>query len=168
MRIMYVCNSLIPDLLKFLKDEGRYKYRMIEYTEKITKFFESLPVCEEDERYLYLLSKALKKDYLRLRSRKLSPADSVICIIYRLLSEVTDEAPEEITRIFQMFHENIKNRAKLDKFQKTSELLGSNETGKLRLQSLDLYSVEHPVPRSQELCGESKEWEEVDGREIEL
>ena len=173
--IIDICDSLVTDLIKFLKDEGRYKYRMIGYMKKISDTFESLYDTQEDEdievyeRILYLMHKSIHHDYKRLRSRKLSPADSVICILRKLLENVPEFS--EVKEIIQGFYDNIKNRAKLDKLTKIGvslEEVEGGSIGKLRLPDINLYSIEHPSPRSQELIGESQEWGKTDGREIEL
>lgn len=174
--IIDICDSLVTDLLKFLKDEGRYKFRMIGYMKKITDYFESFYDIQTDEeietyeRILYLIHKSINHDYRRLRVRKLSPADSVICIINKLLEYIP--GAEEPKSIFQMFFDNIKNKGKLDKLTKTDtflkEAMEEGKIGKLRLSDINLYSLEHPTPRTQEIIGESNEWGNVSGKEIEL
>ena len=174
--ILDICDSLVTDLIKFLKDEGRYKYRMISYMKKITNFFESLYDSQTDEdietyeRILYLMHKNINHDYRRLRIKKLSPADSVICIINKLFGYIPNA--EEPKEIIKMFFDNIKNKGKLDKLLKTEtsleEAMSEGKIGKLRLQDIGLYYLEHPLPRSQEIKGESQEWEEVSGKEIEF
>lgn len=176
--ILDVCDSLVTDMIKFLKEEGRYKYRMIGYVKEITKFFESFYDNQTDEdienyeRILYQLSKSIKIDYSRLRVRKLSPADSVICIILKLLGFMSEEMVGEVRSLFQKFHDNIKNRAKNDKLSRiedsVSRSLEDLTLGKLKLSDIDLYSVEHPKPKVYEGDGELHEWGKTDGKEIEL
>lgn len=172
----------MTDLLKFLKDEGRYKYRMVSYMKTITNAFESLYDSQTDEdieiyeRIIYRMHKSLYEDYRRLRSKKLTPADSVICLALKLLTiteeYIKTEGLSEATDILRGFHNNIKNKGKYDKLMKTEstlkESLGTLELGKLRLPDIDLYSVEHPVPRTQEILGESDTWGESKGTEVKL
>lgn len=175
--IIDICDSLVTDLIKFLKDEGRYKFRMIGYISKISRSFESLyndqtdEEIEEYERFIYLMSKSIYHDYKRLRSRKLSPADSVICIISKLLEYVNDCSPV-IKETFKMFYDNIKNRAKQDKLMKIENTLlqaiQNGETGKLRLSDINLYSIEHPAPRIQEITESTEKWSESNEEEIKL
>lgn len=177
-----ICDSLVTDLLKFLKDEGRYKYRMIGYMRSITDSFEKNYDTQTDEdievyeRILYLLHKSIYIDYRRLRLRRLSPADSVICLILKLIS-ISEEYQEKqnfpgLKEIFQGFHENIKNRGKLDKLVKTEttlrQAIEEKSLGKLRMSDLNLYLLEHPQPKSQKIIGEQHEWGETEGKEIEL
>ena len=174
--ILDICDSLVTDLLKFLKDEGRYKYRMIGYMKKVTDSFEYFYDSQTDEdieiyeRILYLMHKSIYHDYHRLRARKLSPADSVICLINKLLEDVPDF--QEIKEMFQGFYDNIKNRGKLDKLTKTEttlkEAIKEGSIGKLRLSDIGLYYLEHPEPKTQELIGESLGWGGTNGTEIEL
>lgn len=174
--IIDICDSLVTDLIKFLKEEGRYKYRMIGYIKKISSFFESYYENQTDEdiktfgRILYFMHKSIYHDYKRLRNRKVSPADSVICILIKLMSFVPE--CQEIKDLLQMFHDNIKNKAKSDKLLRIDntlkEAIKDLSLGKLKMSDINLYSLEHPEPKSQEIMGESKEWGGTNGKEIEL
>lgn len=171
-----ICDSLVTDLLMFLKDEGRYKYRMIGNMKKVTDFFESFYDNQSDEdieiyeRILYLMHKSIYHDYKRLRNRKLSPADSVICIIRKLLEYIPEYS--EIKDIFGGFYDNIRNRGKLDKLDKIDisikDAIKEEKLGKLRLQDINLYLLEHPSPKTQEIIEESQKWGVTNGEEIKL
>lgn len=176
--VIDICDSLVTDLLKFLKDEGRYKYRMIRYMKEITDSFENIYDNQTDEdidtyeRILYLMRKSIEIDYHRLRIRKLSPADSVICIITKLLSFLPEEILPNVRGLFQGFYENIKNKAKLDKLVRTEttlkEAIKNEELGKRKASDIGLYQIEHPEPKTHEITGESQTWGRTSGKEIEL
>lgn len=183
--IIDICDSLVTDLLYFLKDEGRYKYRMIRCMNKIMDIFKDIydkksnEEIEFCERIIYLTNKNIRIDYKRLRARKLSPADSTICLILKLIS-IAKELQEEINpkilkveEILQSFYENIRNKGKKDKLKRTENIIKdaikSKKIGKLRKLDINLYEVEHPEPKKQELIGEKKSWGiENKEKEIEL
>ena len=85
--IFDICDFLVVELTQFLKDEGRYKYRMIEYIKSIKDQFSKTYKSQTEEdiniygRVLYVINRSIIKDYQRLRQKRLTPADSLICII---------------------------------------------------------------------------------------
>ena len=169
-----ISQYLVSSLISFLKDEGRYKFRMIDYIKSIQYDFEtaSIVITPEDlniyGRVLYNLKKAIPQDYKRLRTRNLSPADSVICLIKKLYDvseslEGENRFKAEQSRIggyIKMFFENMKSRVKLDPLWITEKTIldsvKNQKWGTLCLKELDLYHLEHPEykPKIQEILEE--------------
>ena len=132
-------------------------------------------------RVLYVLNRSIEKEYKRLRIKRLSPADSLICIILKLIN--TSETLEggenrfkgeqqKIKEIFQRFHDNIRNKAKNDHLWKIEntirEAVEISKWGTLSLDELDIYGIEHPAEnKTQELIGEKDTWtEKAEGKEV--
>lgn len=184
--ILDVCDFLVVELTEFLKDEGRYKYRMLDYIKSIKDEFDitHASMTEDDTniygRVLYVLKKSIIQDYKRLRIRRLSPADSVLCIILKLIN--VSESIEgqnrytkeqgEIKKVIQKLYDNIRNKAKYDHLKRIEESIKTSiETkkwGTLSLDELNLYNIEHPDKnqKSRELVGEKNTWGSSNGKEV--
>ena len=185
--IFDICEFLVVDLIQFLKEEGRYKFKMIDYMKSVTNsFLEAHKLQTEEDiniygRVLYVLNRSIEKEYKRLRIKRLSPADSLICIILKLIN--TSETLEggenrfngeqqKIKEIFQRFHDNIRNKAKNDHLWKIEntirEAVEISKWGTLSLDELNIYGIEHPAEnKTQELIGEKDTWtEKVEGKEV--
>ena len=185
--IFDICEFLVIDLIQFLKEEGRYKFRMIDYMKSVTNSFLKAHKLQTEEdiniygRVLYVLNRSIEKEYKRLRIKRLSPADSLICIILKLIN--TSETLEggenrfngeqqKIKEIFQRFHDNIRNKAKNDHLWKIEntirESVEISKWGTLSLDELDIYGIEHPAEnKTQELIGEKDTWtEKTGGKEV--
>ena len=174
--IFDVCDFLVTELISFLKEEGRYKFRMITYMKACSKTFDKIRQASLEEiniygRVLYVLSRAISKDYLRLRQKRLTPADATICIILKLIetSESLEggnnrylESQEELKSILSPIYDNIKNRAKRDHLWKTvnsiRDSVKSSKYGALSLDSFSLREIENPTPKEQEITGEKEGW----------
>ena len=185
--IFDICEFLVVDLIQFLKEEGRYKFRMIDYMKSVTNSFLKAHKLQTEEdiniygRVLYVLNRSIEKEYKRLRIKRLSPADSLICIILKLIN--TSETLEggenrfngeqqKIKEIFQKFHDNIRNKAKNDHLWKIEntirEAVEISKWGTLSLDELDIHGIEHPAEnKTQELIGEKDTWtEKTEGKEV--
>lgn len=185
--ILDICDFLVVELTEFLKDEGRYKYRMLDYIKSIRDEFDKTNknITEEDiniyGRVLYVLNRSIIRDYQRLRMKRLSPADSVLCIMLKLIdvSESLEggenrfiKEQSKIKEVIQKLYDNIRNKAKYDHLWKIENSIRDsvkiNKWGTLSLGEFDLYHVEHPEenPKTQEVIGEKNTWGSSNGKEV--
>ena len=184
--IFDICDFLVCELISFLKDEGRYKFRMIDYMNTIEEQYDiaNRKQTEEDVniygRVLYVLNRSITKEYIRLRTKRLSPADSLICIILKLfnVSETLDgenkfiSEQTKVKEIIQKLYDNIRNRSKKDHLWRIENTIRDsvsiNKWGTLSLDEFDLYHVENPVEKEQEVVGEKNSWTKTTEKEILL
>ena len=187
--IFDICESLVIDLIDFLKEEGRYKFRMIDNMNLIMNIFRGYHEIQTEEdvniygRVLYVLNRSLMKEYQRLRVKRLTPADSLICIILKLLnlSESLEngenrfkEGQDKIKELIQKFYDNIRNRAKNDHLWKIEnsvrDAVEQKKWGTLCLEDFGFYRVEHPeiLSTTQDLVGEKNSWVKDNGKEVNL
>ena len=182
--ILYSCKHLLNSFIQFLKDEGRYKFRMISYMNDVTKLFDDMENSITDEekeiygRVFYNYHKLIVRDFVRLRKRKLTPADAIICLMRQLLSilKTTSEThrfPElqnRLTELFQMFYDNIKNRHKSTTSHKTElfirDLINTGKWGPICKRRLDLYEIENPSKKIKTLEEEIQPWSIIKGKEV--
>lgn len=185
--ILDICDFLVVELTEFLKDEGRYKYRMLDYIKSIRDEFDKTnkKITEKDiniyGRVLYVLNRSITRDYQRLRMKRLSPADSVLCIMLKLInvSESLEGGENrfiseqtKIKEVIQKLYDNIRNKAKYDHLWKIENSIRDsvkiNKWGTLSLDEFDLYHVEHPEenPKTQEVIGEKNTWGTSNGKEV--
>jgi hypothetical protein len=185
--ILDICDFLVVELTEFLKDEGRYKYRMLDYIKSIRDEFNKTnkKVTEKDiniyGRVLYVLNRSITRDYQRLRMKRLSPADSVLCIMLKLInvSESLEGGENRFTKeqsrikeVIQKLYDNIRNKAKYDHLWKIENSIRDsvkiNKWGTLSLDEFDLYHVEHPEenPKTQDVIGEKNTWGSSSGKEV--
>ena len=65
--IFDICEFLVIDLIQFLKEEGRYKFRMIDYMKSVTNSFLKAHKLQTEEdiniygRVLYVLNRSIEK-----------------------------------------------------------------------------------------------------------
>lgn len=184
--IFDICEFLIVELTEFLKEEGRYKYRMLDYIKSIQDEFNKAHEVETEEdiniygRVLYVINRSIIKDYQRLRIRRLSPADSVLCIILKLINvseslEGENRFTEEQTnvkKIIQKLYDNIRNKSKYDHLWKIENTIRESveikKWGTLSLDDFSLRKIEHPEknPRTQDVIGEKNTWGSSSGKEV--
>lgn len=185
--ILDICDFLVVELTEFLKDEGRYKYRMLDYIKSIQDEFDKINknITKEDiniyGRVLYVLNRSIIRDYQRLRMKRLSPADSTLCIMLKLInvSESLEggenrfiKEQSKIKEVTQKLYDNIRNKAKYDHLWKIENSIRDsvkiNKWGTLSLDEFDLYHVEHPEenPKTQEVIGEKNTWGSSNGKEV--
>lgn len=185
--ILDICDFLVVELTEFLKDEGRYKYRMLDYIKSIRDEFDKTnkKITEKDiniyGRVLYVLNRPITRDYQRLRMKRLSPADSVLCIMLKLInvSESLEGGENRFTKeqsrikeVIQKLYDNIRNKAKYDHLWKIENSIRDsvkiNKWGTLSLDEFDLYHVEHPEenPKTQDVIGEKNTWGSSSGKEV--
>lgn len=185
--ILDICDFLVVELTEFLKDEGRYKYRMLDYIKSIRGEFDKINKRVTDEdiniygRVLYVLNRSIIRDYQRLRIKRLSPADSVLCIILKLInvSESLEDGQNRFTNeqvkikeVIQKLYDNIRNKAKYDHLWKIENSIRDSveikKWGTLSLDEFSLYHIEHPEenPKTQEVIGEKNTWGSSNGKEV--
>lgn len=125
--ILDVIDFLVVDLTEQLKEENRCFGIVKSYLKSISDAYSKIyPDMTDDDievygKILYLLKPLLRKEYKRLVNKKLSPADSIICIIKKLLN-IIEEVPEFIYRkelgtvkkVIDRLYDNIRNRSKKD------------------------------------------------------
>ena len=123
--LMYVGKILIEELKILLEDEGRNFGIMISYFSSIdsalTKLFTD-EMMENEEIYqkiLFLYKPLIMREYRKLGGRKLSKADRVIVILYKLfevLYEIEDYPGHKelgtIRKIITKLYNNIRNTSK--------------------------------------------------------
>ena len=101
---------------------------------------------------LYLHKGLLRKEFNRLTTKKLSPADATITIIRRLLSiilEVEDleykTEVESIKEVIDNLWEYIKNRSKNDSLFNLADVVKTNlNKGSLGKYALDEFTLKEP------------------------
>lgn len=184
--IFDVCDFLVSDLIEFLKEENRYKFRMIDYMKSITDEFSKAHENQTEEdiniygRVLYVVNRSIIREFQRLRTKRLTPADALICIILKLItvSESLEggenrfkEEQDKVKEVISKLHENIRNKSKFDKLWKIDNTIRDSVSigrwGTLSLDQFDIYHVEHPIERTPELEGEKSNWGTT-GKEVTL
>lgn len=152
-----IVSFLCTELEIFLEDEGRYFGITKSYIHSIKESYNrvSCKVSESDieiyGKLLYLFKPLLKKEFRRLKSKKLSSGDSAIIMIHKILEIIFTEKPQQfkyskelktIRKIINKFYENIKNPKKKDPLYilcNTIKLY--KEDGKVGKYSLDQFSL---------------------------
>ncbi len=123
---------LINDLEKFLDKEGRYYGSMVSNIRKIRVSIKSIENPEDDlisqeemiNRIVYLYKPIIIQEYKKFLKKRVSKADSIICICKRIIdtvgpilysedfTEEEEHAVDTIKTIIESFYNNIKNRNK--------------------------------------------------------
>lgn len=152
--ILDIVDFLITDLWPQLKKENRLRGVVLDYRSTIIDAFNKI---HEEGQYLDIYGKILylhrgliKKEYNRLVTRKLSPADSIITISRRLLSiilEVSEinnkDSIEDIKNTVDKLWDYIKNRAKNDFLFNLADKVKTNmNNGYIGKHSIDELSLE--------------------------
>ena len=182
--ILYSCKHLLNSFIRFLKDEGRYKFRMISYMNEATSLFNEMEnsISEEEKeiygRVFYNYNKLIVRDFEKLRKRRLTPADSIICLMRQLLSILKNPSEmirftklrDRLTELFQQFYDNIRNRHKSILFHKTElfirDLINTGKWGPICKRKLDLYEIENPSQKIKTLEEEVQPWSIIKGKEV--
>ena len=146
---------LVNDLEKFLYQEGRYFGIMVSYVHRVREILKCLrPELEEADdiiwkRIVFLYKPLILREYKKLLRRRVSKADSVICIVRKILEIVLVYAEEDtfnnfnkIYSIFGKMYSNIKNKGKEYSMPYlSSAVAGSIEEGIVGLHKLDKFSI---------------------------
>lgn len=131
---------LMLELKGFLKDEGRffglaksYMNSIDEANKKINNGRFSEGEIDVFEKILFLYKPILINEFKRLKEKKLSSGDSVICLSRKILSIIleTENHPNKkeiktIKKLIDKFFENIKNKAKNDPLYVLSNFIRTN------------------------------------------
>lgn len=90
--LLDISQFLLVELKEFLIEEGRFKYRMLDYWDSLRDSIKSMnsEVSAEDiavyGKVLFSVRRALVSEFHFLRDRKITKADATICIIHRLFT----------------------------------------------------------------------------------
>lgn len=183
--LLDICQFLEVEMKDFLIMEGRFRFRVERYWKTLMEQTISMNnnVSKDDidsyGRILYLIRKSIYSEYSYLRQRRLSPADSAITILHKILeySEILGEfrfsqEQRKKKKIIDALWENIRHPAKesqLKKLKKSIITAIENELrGTLCLNELSLLNVENPKPKKQKLKEETKFYNESKTKEIKL
>ena len=169
---MIVCNPLRTELINFLTDEGRYYGKVKSFINNIRDALADIvnnttpEELDKYERVLGIIKGTLYKEFRRLGRRRLSPADRTIVLFNKLL-DLIDEIPSDdfryergirtMKKVITKLYDNIRNPGKKDSLFALTELIQSSVSSekwyKFRINTLDLYHVEHPKPKVKTLDG---------------
>lgn len=167
-----VCNPLRTELINFLTDEGRYygkvKSFMNNIKDALSDILSGITPEELDkyERVLGVIKNTLYKEFRRLGRRRLSPADRTI-ILFKKILDLSEDIPSDdakyergirtMKKVITKLFDNIRNPGKNDSLYALTELIQSSVESerwcKFRINSLDLYHIEHPKPKMKTLDG---------------
>lgn len=171
--LLDIVQFLCIDLKVLLNDEGRYFGIMPIYISRIERTFEILNENDTPEdlnnyaRILYLFKPLIRKEYKKLRQRKVTRADCVITIVKKIL-EIVLEDPDfphykEIKKMYKIFvklFNNIKNNGKNYSLFKLSEnikkYLRSGQVGKYATLQYSIIDEENQVIKNKEILTEPK------------
>lgn len=156
--LLDVVNFLEADLWGQLEEENRLRGIVKTYQKKINTAFSKInsSTTESDillfGKILYLHKGLLRKEFNRLTTKRLSPADATITIIRRLLSvilEVEDiegkAEVESIKEVIDNLWEYIKNRSKNDSLFNLADVVKTNlNKGSLGKYALDEFTLKEP------------------------
>jgi len=156
--LLDVVNFLEADLWGQLEEENRLRGIVKTYQKKINTAFSKInsSTTESDillfGKILYLHKGLLRKEFNRLTTKRLSPADATITIIRRLLSvilEVEDiegkAEVESIKEVIDNLWEYIKNRSKNDSLFNLADIVKTNlNKGSLGKYALDEFTLKEP------------------------
>jgi len=156
--LLDVVNFLEADLWGHLEEENRLRGIVKTYQKKINTAFSKInsSTTESDillfGKILYLHKGLLRKEFNRLTTKRLSPADATITIIRRLLSvilEVEDiegkAEVESIKEVIDNLWEYIKNRSKNDSLFNLADIVKTNlNKGSLGKYALDEFTLKEP------------------------
>lgn len=156
--LLDVVDFLVTDLWGQLEEENRLRGIVKRYRERINAAFYNINsnVTESDlllfGKILYLHKGLLRKEYNRLTTKRLSPADASITITRRLLSiilEVDDlenkSSIESVKEVIDNLWEYIKNRSKQDSLFNLADTVKTNlNKGSLGKYTLDEFTLKEP------------------------
>ena len=156
--LLDVVDFLVTDLWGQLEEENRLRGIVKKYREIINAAFYNINsnVTESDlllfGKILYLHKGLLRKEYNRLTTKRLSPADASITITRRLLSiilEVDDlenkSSIESVKEVIDNLWEYIKNRSKQVSLFNLADTVKTNlNKGSLGKYTLDEFTLKEP------------------------
>ena len=164
--LLDVTSYLCSELTSFLIEEERYVGITKSFMHSINDAFISInkDVEEDDidiyEKILFLYKPIIVREFNRLKSKSLSPGDSTVIIIKKIVEIVSGHEYKHnrelrtIRKVINKFFDNIKNRAKKDPLYNLSNTIKTYmEKGAIGKYSLDHISLKSENAEKQELIG---------------
>lgn len=174
--LLDITEFLLSELEIFLKEEGRFIGITKSYMHSINESYNKMnsKVSESDieifGKLLYLLKPLLKREFRRLKSKKLSSGDSVIIITNKILDIIyTEKSPKfryskelrTLRKVISKFYENIRNPKKKDPLYILSNTIKLyKEEGKVGKFPLDQFSLTEIGTTKEELQSPGERIEE--------
>lgn len=179
-----ILEFLYQDLKDHLKKEGRYFGVINTYMEKIAVAFNKINKNVSNEemvcfgKVLFLLKPVFQREYKRLVEKRLSEADTIICIMRKMvqiINEVKDSENrrsdlKEIEEVINNLWNNIRNKSKNDKLFNFADTIKTSMyrgiVGKYNLDSFTISPTEKPKEimsgsRTKELDGDRNKVVEI-------
>lgn len=155
--VLTVIANLVSDLEELLEEEGRYHGAPVRYVDELRKIFKTI-LLEGEQLSIYNEVKYLYKPLLIvefnfLKKRKVTSADCVIIILYRLLEQLETydwcewrDQLKKCKEVMYKFFNNIRNPAKNSKLvfliSNMTSLVEMGATGKRGLDYITLQKEE--------------------------
>lgn len=136
--LLDITSFLFSELKNFLEEENRYIGITKSYIHTVNLTFNKInQLVREEEiniygKILYLYKPLLKKEFKRLRGKKLTSGDSVIVIINKILNIIFQDKGQDfrfhkevrtLKKIISKFYNNIRNRRKEDSLYSLSNAI---------------------------------------------
>lgn len=154
--LLDITGSLFSELTQFLENEHRYIGITKSYIHTVKLTIERIDQSVRPEdieiygRILYLYKPFLKKEFKRLRNKKLTAGDSVIVIINKIIEIIVQEKKQDfrfhkevrtLRKIISKFFENIRNKKKEDPLYSLSNAIKEyKDSGSVGKYPLDVFS----------------------------
>lgn len=186
--LLDISSFLCSELYTFLKEEGRYLGITISYMKSINDSYNKINknVTESDivsyGKLLYLYKPLLRREFKRLKSKKLSSGDSVIVMLNKILDIISTEKTQKfkyskelrtIRKIISKFFDNIRNNKKNDSMfglgNEIKSLINEGKTGKYPLDQFS-FNENRDLEKSELQSPEERVQEETNNKinEIDL
>lgn len=149
-----IVDFLVQELKIFLKEEGRFFGLAKSYIDSIENTLKNINVDIEPEdliifgKILYLYKPLILSEFKRLKNKRLSSGDSVICIIKKLTDIICEKDEENIKgvktikKLIYKFFDNIRNKAKNDPLYYFSNFIKTNlEKGYIGIFETNSFSL---------------------------
>ena len=178
--LLDISSFLCSELEIFLVEEERYLGITKSYIHSIKDSYNRMnvkvsePDIETYGRLLYLFKPLLKKEFRRLRSKKLSSGDSVIVMTNKILDIIFTEKSQRfrftkelrtIRKVISKFYENIRNPKKKDPMYVLSNTIKLYmEDGQIGKFPLDQFSLTEIGEQRVELQTPGERIKEEDGK----
>lgn len=171
--LLDVCQFLELEMKKYLIVEDRFKFRVERYWKIICEQNNkmNISVTEDDidsyGRILYLLRKSVYSEFRFLKSKRMSPADSIITIIHLILNYSErlgefkfSEEQKKIKEVIDALWENIRHSIKTITLKnltgRLNLLLEKELRGSLCYHDLNFEEAENLKPKEHKLTRETK------------
>lgn len=158
--VLTVVANLVSDLEELLEEEGRFHGSPVRYVDELRKIFKTILLEGEEisiyNEIKYLYKPLLVVEYNFLKKRKVTSADCVIIILYRLLEQLETyddcEWRDQLKKckdIIYKFFNNIRNPAKNSKLvfliSNMSSLVEMGASGKQGLEYITFQKTDTPL-----------------------